>query len=116
MTGEGNPATHVDEIFDESIGESIWLGGVRMVVSPAAGRFRHLPPVDLHDGVEWVTPGQAIAVVEQAGTVAEIRSPIEARVTGFMVRAGEPVMVGQPVVWLEHATRGEGSHRGRRRA
>lgn len=113
MTTEGNPATHVHDIPSESLGESIGLGGVRMVVSPATGRLRHLPPVHLIEGVEWVTTGQPIAVVEQGGKSTEIKSPIEGRVTGFMVRDGEPVMTGQPVVWLEMSARPE-SGTGRR--
>ncbi len=105
MTDDATPTAHLDEVHDESFGESVWLGGVRMVVSPSAGRLRHLPPEHLIDGIEWVTAGQPFAVVEQAGRVTEIKSPVEGKVTGFMVRDGEPVVVGQPVVWLEMGKR-----------
>jgi biotin carboxyl carrier protein len=104
---EGHPTSELEQALDGSLGESVWLGGVRMVVSPAAGRLRHLPPVHLHEGVEWVTAGQPFAVVEKAGKVTEIRSTVEGKVTGFMVRDGEPVAVGQPVVWLEIGKRPE---------
>jgi biotin carboxyl carrier protein len=105
MTAEANPATHDPDMLTESIGESVGLGGIRMVVSPVAGRLRHLPPVHLDEGMEWVTVGQPIAVVEQAGKATELKSPVEGKVTGFLVRDGEPVMVGQPVVWLEPVAR-----------
>ena len=107
MTTNGNPSIDLDEFPDESIGEAVWLGGVRMVVSPAAGRLRHLPPEHLVGGMEWVASGQPIAVVEHGRTSTEIRSPVDGKVTGFMVRDGEPVMVGQPVVWLERGKRPE---------
>jgi biotin carboxyl carrier protein len=85
-------------------GESVGLG-VRLLVSPGAGRLRHLPPVEFNDGAEWVAAGQAVAVVEQGRTSVEVRSPIDARVAGILVRDGEPVAQGQPLVWLEEAPR-----------
>jgi biotin carboxyl carrier protein len=85
-------------------GESVGLG-VRLLVSPGAGRLRHLPPVEFHDGAEWVTAGQAVAVVEQGRVAIEVRSPIDARVAGILVRDGEPVALGQPLVWLEEVPR-----------
>lgn len=105
MSGGTSSGAHVHDLPAESMGEAVGLGGVRMVVAPVAGRFRHLPPVHLIDGVEWVSTGQPIAVVEQAGKPSEIRSPVEGKVTGFLVRDGEPVMLGQPVVWLERSRR-----------
>jgi hypothetical protein len=30
-----------------------------------------------------------------------VKSPIEARVAGMLVRDGEPVQPGQPLVWLD---------------
>ena len=88
----------------QGTGESVGLG-VRLLVSPGAGRLRHLPPVEFHDGAEWVTAGQAVAVVEQGRVTVEVRSPIDARVAGILVRDGEPVAQGQPLVWLEEAPR-----------
>ncbi len=85
-----------------AVGES---GGLafRLVVSPAAGRMRHLPPVRFEDGVEYVTAGQPVAVIEQGSSSVEVRAPIDARVSGILVRDGEPVMTGQPLVWLDEA-------------
>ena len=85
-------------------GESVGLA-VRLLVSPGAGRLRHLPPVEFHDGAEWVSAGQCVALVEQGRGSVEVRSPIDARVAGILVRDGEPVAHGQPLVWLEEAPR-----------
>jgi biotin carboxyl carrier protein len=85
-------------------GESVGLG-VRLLVSPGAGRLRHLPPVQFHEGDEWVSAGQAVALVEQGRESIEVRSPIDARIAGILVRDGEPVAQGQPLVWLEEAPR-----------
>jgi biotin carboxyl carrier protein len=88
----------------QGTGESVGLA-VRLLVSPGAGRLRHLPPVEFHDGAEWVTAGQAVAVVEQGRISVDVLSPIDARVAGILVRDGEPVAEGQPLVWLEEAPR-----------
>jgi len=85
-------------------GESVGLA-VRLLVSPGAGRLRHLPPVEFHDGAEWVSAGQCVALVEQGRVSVEVLSPIDARVAGILVRDGEPVAHGQPLVWLEEAPR-----------
>ncbi len=75
--------------------------GFRLLVAPTAGRLRHLPPTRFHDGQEWVSAGQPVAVVESGPASVEVRSPMDARVAGILVRDGEPVAAGQPVVWLE---------------
>jgi biotin carboxyl carrier protein len=85
-------------------GESVGLA-VRLLVSPGGGRLRHLPPAQFRDGQEWISAGQAIAVVEQGGPTLEVRSPFDARIAGILVRDGEPVAQGQPLVWLEEAPR-----------
>jgi acetyl-CoA carboxylase biotin carboxyl carrier protein len=85
-------------------GESVGLG-VRLLVSPGAGRLRHLPPAEFHEGHEWVSAGQAVALVEQGPVTLEVRSPIAGRVAGVLVRDGEPVALGQPLVWLDEAPR-----------
>jgi biotin carboxyl carrier protein len=83
------------------MGESAGGFGFFLVVSPAAGRMRHLPPVRFHDGQEWVTAGQPVAVIEQGAVSIEVKSPFDAVVAGVLVRDGEPVHPGQPLVWLE---------------
>jgi biotin carboxyl carrier protein len=92
------------EIPPDSMGESFGLP-VRLVVSPAGGRLRLLPPGRFHDGHEWVTAGQALAIVESGQTSHEVRAPRAARIAGVLVRDGEPVAPGQPLVWLDETVR-----------
>jgi biotin carboxyl carrier protein len=93
------------EASPHGVGESAGGFGFFLVVSPAAGRIRHLPPARFHEGDEWVSAGQAVAVVEQGSQSIEVKSPFEARVAGILVRDGEPVLPGQPLVWLEGGAR-----------
>jgi pyruvate/2-oxoglutarate dehydrogenase complex dihydrolipoamide acyltransferase (E2) component len=86
------------------MGESLGLP-VRMVVAPAGGRLRLLPPARFQDGQEWVSAGQTVAVVENGPVIHEVRAPHEARVAGVLVRDGEPVAPGQPLVWLDESVR-----------
>jgi biotin carboxyl carrier protein len=85
----------------EPVGEVAGLGGMRLVVSPASGRLRHLPPMRFRAGEEWVTAGQALAVVESGTIATQVICPVEAALAGVLVRDGEPVAKGQPLVWLE---------------
>ena len=91
-------------VHESSVGESLGLP-VRLVVSPAGGRLRLLPPSRFHEGEEWVSAGQVIAVVENGPVIHEVRSPSDARVAGVLVRDGEPVAPGQPLVWLDETVR-----------
>jgi biotin carboxyl carrier protein len=87
-----------------SVGESVGLP-MRLVISPAAGRLRLLPPSEFQDGDEWVTGGQAVAEVSNGRVVHTVTAPHDARVAGVMVRDGEPVAQGQPLVWLDETAR-----------
>ena len=87
-----------------SVGESIGLP-MRLVISPAAGRLRLLPASEFQGGDEWVTAGQAIAEVSNGPVVHTVTAPHDARVAGVMVRDGEPVAQGQPLVWLDETAR-----------
>ena len=82
------------------MGESHGLP-MRMVVAPSGGRLRLLPPSRFHEGEEWVSAGQAVAVVENGSVLHEVCAPHEARVAGVLVRDGEPVAPGQPLLWLD---------------
>lgn len=95
---------HPSDDHGHPVGEWNGLIGVRMLVAPAAGRLKHLPPETFHDGHEWVTKGQVVAIIEQGSARAEVRSPVEGRVSGFLARDGEPVAAGQPIAWLEVGT------------
>jgi biotin carboxyl carrier protein len=96
MTGQQEP--HL-------LGETGSGFGFRLLVAPGPGRIRHLPPVRFHDGSEWVAAGQPVALIEQGSVTVEVCSPVEGRVAGVLVREGEPVMAGQPLVWLDDAPR-----------
>jgi biotin carboxyl carrier protein len=87
-----------------SVGESVGLP-MRLVVSPGAGRLRLLPAARFQGGDEWVTGGQAIAEVSNGPIVHTVTAPHDARVAGVMVRDGEPVAQGQPLVWLDETSR-----------
>jgi biotin carboxyl carrier protein len=87
-----------------SVGESVGLP-MRLVISPGAGRLRMLPAMQFHAGYEWVEAGQAIAEVSNGPVVLTVTAPHDARVAGVMVRDGEPVAQGQPLVWLDETAR-----------
>ena len=98
---QSQPRPLSSDITPHGVGESAGGFGFFLVVSPVAGRLRHLPPARFHDGQEWVSAGQAVAVVEQGTVSVEVKSPFDAKVAGVLVRDGEPVQPGQPLVWLE---------------
>ncbi len=96
------PGDEAAEGATHRIGEHAPLA-FRLVVSPVAGRLRLLPAVRFEGGVEWVSAGQPLAVVESGPTNHQVLAPAEARLAGVLVRDGEPVARGQPLVWLEEA-------------
>jgi len=73
----------------------------RVVVAPAAGRLRLLPPVEFRGGHEWVEAGQPIARVDRGATSVEILAPTSGRVAAVLGLDGEPVVEGQAVVAIE---------------
>jgi biotin carboxyl carrier protein len=81
-------------------GESAVLG-FRLLVAPAAGRVRHLPPSEFKDGAEWVSAGQAVAVIEQGSSSITVESPVSGRLAGVLIRDGAPVLPGQPLAYVE---------------
>jgi biotin carboxyl carrier protein len=107
--------SQLHEVLPDSMGEGGTFG-FRLLVSPTAGKLRHLPPARFDDGEEWVSQGQPVAVVEQGSVSIEVRSPIEARVAGILVRDGEPVAAGQPLVWLDDTPLRHAAERPRREA
>ena len=88
------------EPFAHPSGESAGLG-MRLLVSPVAGRLRLLPAARFHEGEEWVSPGQPVAEVEKGEQTVTVHVAREARVAGILVRDGEPVAQGQPLLWLD---------------
>jgi biotin carboxyl carrier protein len=100
----GVEGEHTDAAQQSSVGESVGLP-MRLVISPGAGRLRLLPASEFEGGDEWVTAGQAIAEVSNGPVVHTVTAPHDARVAGVMVRDGEPVAQGQPLVWLDETAR-----------
>ncbi len=98
------PAPAVQDPAPGPIGER-GSYGFRLVVAPIAGRMRHLPPERFDGGEEWVSPGQPVALIDNGKNVVPVQSPIEGRLAGVLVRDGEPVLRGQPLVWLDQAPR-----------
>ncbi|MGH8999598.1 MAG: biotin/lipoyl-containing protein [Acidimicrobiia bacterium] len=77
----------------------------RVIVAPAVGVFRPLPPgaegtPDLMVDGDVITAGQTIGVVEGPGASTPVCSPFGGSLIGMLARAGERVREGQPVAWL----------------
>ena len=104
MRVEEDQRSQQQDVSSAPVGESTGLA-VRLLVSPAAGRLRLLPPSRFRRGEEWVSTGQTVALVEKGSAVLEVKAPSEARVAGVLVRDGEPVAPGQPLIWLDELPR-----------
>lgn len=72
----------------------------RIVVAPATGNFRPLPPETVTAEGEIVAEGQALGVMEGPGLSAPVRSPFRGFLMGMMAQPGERLRAGQPVAWL----------------
>lgn len=75
--------------------------GLRVVVSPSAGRVRLLPPVRFDGGREVVDAGQALAHVETRTARVVVRADVSGHVNAVLAIEGEPVSTGQPVFAIE---------------
>ncbi|HVM11494.1 MAG TPA: biotin/lipoyl-containing protein [Actinomycetota bacterium] len=73
----------------------------RVLVSPAAGRLRFLPPKRFERGMEVVEAGQPIARVVQGKGDLMVRAPFAGRVSAVMGLEGEPVQPGHALVAIE---------------
>jgi hypothetical protein len=89
-------------VTDTPLGEAGRLPIV-LIVSPASGRLRILPPDTFRGGREWLEKGQPIAeVVHGPGREPEqVLAPYRGFMGGLMGRDGEPIRQGQPVAWME---------------
>ena len=73
----------------------------RVLVSPATGRLRFLPPKRFERGMEMVEAGQAIAHVVHGTGDMILRAPFAGRLAAVMGLEGEPVVPGSAVVAIE---------------
>jgi len=74
------------------------MEGLKLVISPASGRIHLLPPQAFEAGREVVTEGQAVAMVNVGGRLRPVVAFAAGSVTNVLVREGEPVRAGQPVL------------------
>lgn len=74
---------------------------ITLLVSPALGKLRVLPPRRFRGGREWVEKGEPVARVEHGGIADDILAPMRGTLAGVLGRDGEPVKAGQPVAWME---------------
>lgn len=72
----------------------------RLVVSPALGSFRSVPPETVTTEGEIVYAGQVIGYVSLPGEEHEVVSSFTGFLMGMMATDGELVREGQPVAWL----------------
>lgn len=74
---------------------------LRVLVSPAAGRLRFLPPQRFAGGRELVEAGQAVAWLQQGSREVLVHAPVSGVVTSVLGLEGEPVLQGQAVLAIE---------------
>lgn len=71
---------------------------LRVLVSPADGRLRYLPPTRFVAGREHVEVGQPVARITQGGREMVVVAPVSGVVSSVMGIEGEPVVRGQAVL------------------
>ncbi|MEJ7583393.1 MAG: hypothetical protein WKF43_04740 [Acidimicrobiales bacterium] len=72
----------------------------RLIVAPAGGVFRSLPPeTSTHHG-DIVAIGQRVGVIAGPGTEVAVESFCTGYLMGMLVEPGERVRAGQPIAWL----------------
>lgn len=74
---------------------------LRVVVSPASGRLRYLPPRRFAGGAELVEAGQPVARLQAGEEEILVRAPVGGRVSSVLGIEGEPVVPGQAVLAIE---------------
>ena len=74
---------------------------LRLVVTPAAGRVRFLPPRRFAAGREMVEAGQPLARLEQGRHQTVVRTPVRGTVSSVLAIEGEPVVPNQPLFAIE---------------
>jgi multidrug efflux pump subunit AcrA (membrane-fusion protein) len=84
------------------IGEHV-LVPERIILAPAAGLFRPLPPKTVTTEGEIVYEGQSVGIVTSSGTPHDVTSPFSGFLMGILAHPGERVREGQPVAWLRTA-------------
>lgn len=73
----------------------------RVIVSPAAGRFRPLPPETFTCEGEWVDRGQVLGIVSENGHEIDIVSGFSGWVMGMLAVPGQPITKGEALFWVK---------------
>lgn len=74
---------------------------LRVLVSPADGRLRYLPPARFASGRELVEAGQPVARITQGGRELIVTAPVSGVVSSVIGIEGEPVVRGQAVLAID---------------
>lgn len=77
---------------------------LRVVVSPASGRLRYLPPRRFDRGAELVEAGQPVARLQTGEEEILVVAPVGGRVSSVLGIEGEPMVPGQAVLAIEPDT------------
>lgn len=72
----------------------------RVVIAPATGRFRPLPPDVFTSEGEWVSVGTALAEIHTGSQVVKVRSQFAGWVMGMLAIPGQPVTERDPLFWI----------------
>ncbi|MEY2569007.1 MAG: hypothetical protein QOE35_3536 [Actinomycetota bacterium] len=72
----------------------------RLIVAPAGGVFRPVPPETVTTEGEIVAEGQTVGMVSVSGDDVPVRSFFRGWMMGLLAVEGERVREGQPVAWL----------------
>jgi biotin carboxyl carrier protein len=75
----------------------------RVVVAPAAGVFRPVPPDVVTTEGEIVYTGQVVGTIDTTGGPVVVTSSFTGFFMGLMAHDGERVRQDQPVAWLRTA-------------
>lgn len=75
----------------------------RLIVSPATGRFRALPPETVTAEGEWVEVGQRLAEVHNGPEILPVISNFRGWLMGMLALDGQPVNTGEALFWVWNA-------------
>jgi hypothetical protein len=81
-------------------GEEIREVQERVIVAPAGGVFRTLPPETVTCEGEIIKLGQSVGVITASGDEIDVCSAFEGWMMGMLAVEGERVREGQPIAWL----------------
>lgn len=75
----------------------------RLIVAPATGRFRALPPETITTEGEWVEVGQRLAEIHNGPQVVPVTSRFRGWLMGMLAMDGQPIRSGEALFWVWNA-------------